>query len=530
MAPTQASQNILSAICTVINRCQTQVSLDACNSGVQATNGISSQLGLPSNGYNPYFALESAESSNQVEANSVATTACVNTINNLQCDSPTVVAAYNAANVNPFSGVPGMIPTPACNQVFTPAPSGTNLEVPIEMSGQGMASSTTAVTFSRTRTSLNTADYDGIVTYSFEIMANNNDTVSRNVHLVDANGTTVATISVPAKTSGAATRYRTIFAATSGASDYRIQLDGTSAASQLEVWVGRMLVQQVGATQTKIFVPLMVGLASTALTGDASLSNSQYGYVDDTYSFTYSQADVGWYVLWQKNNAAFSQLVANNPWTFEAVMNSDASNTSAYASIFDATTGSQVTASEVTTTSQTPVLVSSSFADSASNFNDRDIMEVQIKRGGTGPGLARIYRAGIWIKLNNLAHAEVYYRYLYSLTWLTGYGSGDETTYMVMLDKTLFSAPVSTYNELTGYVSGAGVSCTESVFDNGESDTAAIGAPVSGSGLTLSSTTLTRQRSAAFNITSADRFGFYVSAPTGSGACYPVNSFLVVGF
>ena len=146
--------------------------------------------------------------------------------------------------------------------------------------------------------------------------------------------------------------------------------------------------------------------------------------------------------LWKKNNSAFSQLAATNPWSFEAVLS--ASSGTVFASIFDATSGLQVGASEVSTASATPALVTSSFSDSASGFNDLDNMEVQIKETG---GNGYIYHAGIWIKLTNLTHAEVYYRYVSGFNWNSGSAAEDVAYGRVLIDPTFFYSP-SIYNEL----------------------------------------------------------------------------------
>lgn len=145
---TQASSAILYAICSTLNRCTSgQVSFTVCAAGVQNTNGLGAALGLAS-GYNPYSTLESAENAGQISANSVATTACTNTINNLDCASPSVSGAYNPGAPNPFAGVPGMIPLQSCNQVYTPPPTGVNLEAPIELVDYGVSSNTSPTIFS----------------------------------------------------------------------------------------------------------------------------------------------------------------------------------------------------------------------------------------------------------------------------------------------------------------------------------------------------------------------------------------------
>jgi hypothetical protein len=116
---TQASQEILFAICSVLDRCQGKVPFNTCMSGVSATKGIAATLGLPPGTYDPYSTLENAEASGTIRANLVNANSCVDTINILNCRSPSVKNAYNPTSSNPFSAVPNMIPAQACGAVFT---------------------------------------------------------------------------------------------------------------------------------------------------------------------------------------------------------------------------------------------------------------------------------------------------------------------------------------------------------------------------------------------------------------------------
>jgi hypothetical protein len=119
MNPTQASQEILFGICSVLNRCQ-QVPFDTCMSGVSATSGIAQQLGLPAWVYGPYSSIESAENSGAISATLSAENTCADTINNLSCTNSNVQNAYNSSSSNPFGAVLYMVPLASCGQVFTP--------------------------------------------------------------------------------------------------------------------------------------------------------------------------------------------------------------------------------------------------------------------------------------------------------------------------------------------------------------------------------------------------------------------------
>ena len=74
--------------------------------------------------------------------------------------------------------------------------------------------------------------------------------------IVDSTGTTKATISVPASTT-LPTRIRSAFTPNAGFDNYRVTLDGTTTTTQLQVVTARMLVNQTGATKTKLYIPLL---------------------------------------------------------------------------------------------------------------------------------------------------------------------------------------------------------------------------------------------------------------------------------
>jgi hypothetical protein len=103
----------------------------------------------------------------------------------------------------------------------------------------GLSSSTYPVLFFRSYTSLNTADYDGTVTYTFEVVAYNTDTVSHNVSLIDELG--VALTSIPIPSGSSSVRLRSSFTPDTGEGLYRVQLDATTSNDQLKAETARIL-------------------------------------------------------------------------------------------------------------------------------------------------------------------------------------------------------------------------------------------------------------------------------------------------
>jgi hypothetical protein len=401
---------------------------------------------------------------------------------------------------------------------------GINIEVPIELLDYGLASKVAPVLFARSRTTLSTVDYDGTVNYMLEVVATNADSFTRNVSLVNASGATIATIPVSGSLA-APTRLRVPFAPSTGADDYRLRLDGTAQANQLQIYAGRILVQQTGATQTRIYVPLTgayAGVASNADTSAASVDNAIFGGV-------YGQNNPHFFSLWRRNDSAFSQIAAGTPFTLEAVLGtSTAGSTTASVSLFDATSNTQVVASEVSTTSSAPSLVSASFAAGAAGFTNLDSMEVRIKNSG-GSSNAWIYKAGLWIRLTNLAHAEVVYRY--SKTDGDGGPAGQyQTGYDVtLLDLSRFSS-ATVYHEATGSISSSGTPCAEQLFDIGPLGSGPSGTSITASLLSFNTLTNSRQRTTALPLISGDQFISETLANMTSNICYISQPTIVVAF
>jgi hypothetical protein len=270
------------------------------------------------------------------------------------------------------------------------AATGMNLEVPIELTESKVYSSTSATTNENTRTSLNTADYDGTVSYSFEIFVDSSDTVSRDVTLIDTAGTTVATLTVPGYSS-TAKRYRTSFVPTSLANEYRIALPATTSSFQLNVYSGRILVKQMGATKTRLYFPL--------------IDSGQ----DNVNGTTYSQTNPNFYSQWKKESASLLDLVSGTPWTLEANLSDSNGSRVATAGLFNVRTGLLVTGASVSTSSTTSAIVKASFADNATNFSDLDNYELRLK-SSSNTSAAYLYKAGLWVSLTNLNHAQIHHR------------------------------------------------------------------------------------------------------------------------
>lgn len=383
----------------------------------------------------------------------------------------------------------------------SPAIAALNLEVPLEMVDQGLAalSGTGASNFQRSSIYLDPSDYDG-ATYYFEIVARNTDSTARSVYLRSST-TDYATIVVPAGTVGY-TRFgqATHWTPVTGKSLYLARLDRTSSADQLIVQSARIVVRQTNATKTRIQIPL------------AQMGHDGYqagfGWVDGTTSTAYSQGNSDYYSVWRKDSSRYADLNGTNPWTLEAALYNTGATATAYAALFNRSSGLQVAGAEISVTGSTITLVDVSFSDGATNFVHGSEYEVRIRTNNGSYRANLASAARLYVSLTNLSKADVVYR--------TGrMSAGTSETHLVeqrtLFDSALFTNP-TIYFEATGLCADAGTR----VFlrDHGTSDSGTGGSDVTGSGINFSSAAKIRVRSAAINPTAGDRFYARVAPST----------------
>jgi adhesin/invasin len=285
-------------------------------------------------------------------------------------------------------------------------PNGINIQVPIEMLDRGISSKTTALTFARSRTTLNTNDYVGqMTTYQFEIVADNtNATIAYNVSLVNSLGTIVpgSSISVPPATT--TKRFNITWTPTSGADNYRVQIAAASGSNIVKVHSARIIVEQTAAIETKIYIPLVGGDA----TGETNVDTTAAAATSVTGT-SLAQTPVNNYYPWTRTDTKYDTIASGNSWTLEAVIASNATSATATAQLVDS--GGLTIGSALTATATTPTLVSTSFASTATNFNDGDVLSLKLK-SSTATNIAYVFRAGLWVKLKFLKKTEIPFRLL----------------------------------------------------------------------------------------------------------------------
>lgn len=510
------ANKLLLSMCSVITNCH-GISETQCQSGVLNTSGFAAPLGL-STAFDTLPQISNAEKTGQITGNTASTQNCAQQVEKLDCSQPQVQNAYQPSQSNPFSESPSLFNNSSCNQVYVP---GVALETPVELVDKALASSTTDVTFSRTRTSFNTQDYDGTLTYMFEIVAVNQDSSARAVSLVNSSGTAVAIVTIPPNTSEA-TMFR-ISANPAGADNYRIELQGTSIAKQVEVFNARMLVRQQNATKTKIYIPLAGGY-----TGDSYGQDDFNARIDwSTYDNYNQESNTHYFSLWKKNSPSFKDLVANNPWTFESVMESSNLGDPTYAVIYNINSNTPVLDSELSVATTTPTLLSKSFSNTANNFNESDNFSVRIRNSGNGAGY--IYRAGLWVQLTNLQHAAIYYRTATTI-WVMQSNAQTYPWSAVRPNIALYSSPLNIFLEHTGYQGANNVPCAIQTLDAGIGDSGITGVAVPSSLVSFTSTTKTLKRTSNLNINSGHRYILEIQDTQAPAACIIPQSTMVLEF
>jgi len=371
-----------------------------------------------------------------------------------------------------------------------------NLQVPIELTDQSISSTVAPITFERTRTSFNTADYDGSVTYFMEAVVANYDSVPRSLYLVNGSNTAVSSIDVPANTT-APTRIRVTATPTTGYDTYRLQLSATADTGYLQVFSARLLVNQVGASRTKLYFPL---LSSSALPNELDLQGATHSSQSTTYD---SLPSAG---IFRRDVSQFSRIADYNAWTLETLV---AAGTGAAGSValmnFNLSTVVLGTESEFNNTGV--ALVQSPFDEGIAGFsssNNGHEYQISIKcRVNCQSETVGIYKAGLWLALHDLSKTQVVYRNSVAVSFASNPGVIEGAR--VSLDLGSFSNP-SVFHYAVGNLQMGTNSATVSVNTDGTNDSGSSQlTPVANSTLSFSSTTKSLMTSPALSIGAGSR-------------------------
>jgi adhesin/invasin len=373
-------------------------------------------------------------------------------------------------------------------------PNGINIQVPIEMTDRGLSSTTTAVTFSRTRTSLNTADYVADINdYMFEVVAENtNTTTSYTINLVNSAGTIITDSAIIVPPSTVAKRFNVLWTPTSGADNYRIRIPNTAVAGQIKVHSAKMIVEQTAAVATKIYIPL----SNFDYSGESSADTTAAAITSST-STTYATSN--YMTQWARNDVVYDAIAAGTPWTLETITSTSSTAGTVSASLYDKTANLPITQALTTVTGTTALTLSSvSFASTATNFNDGDILELRIKSNATNR-TARIYKAGLWLKLKFLKKAEVAFRLATRKATATSLALPDGR---FLWDAGAWSNP-TVFFQTTAIRSGTS---TVTLQDHGTNDNGTTSPTIVPGSTITPATTFGIQRSGALTLTDMNRY------------------------
>lgn len=400
-----------------------------------------------------------------------------------------------------------------------------NLEVPVELTDTPLKSKTTATLFSRTSTILTPTDYDGTVTYYYELVAKNTDGVARTVSL-KSGGTTYATVTIPATTSEL-TRIRETFTTVPVNGTYQVETPATTAIGSVMITSARAMIKQVGARKTRVYVPLA--------SQDQDYSSSLH-LDDDTQAFdscsntTYGSQYPEGNSLFRWDSSKWSTIPANGI-TLETVMsNSSAPTASARAILIakGASYSSMVGGVYATVNTTAFGVGTVSFGTGATNFPDNTDYEVRLAQNGGGT--ASLVKAGLWIQVTDIRKLQTFYR---TGGYLSTLDPHEWVENRQQIDQSLFSGTsmsVSPYFEVVGFLP-AGTSLSASLSGNAANDSGTSGlSTVSGSSSSISTgtaTSKTRTRSSALSLTNGDR---YLSHSLGSSAEKHTSSGIILEF
>jgi fibronectin type 3 domain-containing protein len=402
---------------------------------------------------------------------------------------------------------------PYSNEVSDFTTQVLNLRIPIEMVDRKILSRNVDTSFFRTQTTIDQGAYDGTVTYSFEVIAENADSVQRDVRLIDSSNNTVSVINLPAN--GVITRLINVANITNPKDIYRIQLEGTSTTSLVTIHQARVVVNQVGATRTRVYFPL-IGKSETASHEDFFAPVFANQQANQIFEFSVGSAN------FIKNSSRYAKIIDTNPWTLEAVVASSPGMTGSVA-LFNDSEGVEVNKTESLFSVNTPTLIEVPFDETVTGFtsdNENDSYRVALRCDGTcNPGDVALYRAGLWVDLENLRLADIPFRvtsYRSVNDLSSWYAFPDARTF---LDLAAFSNPTVFFSAMAALTGGSSVDMKLNSAGTSDDGTL-VSNPIANSTLTFTSFQNDTQTSSAITVNPNDRLFPSLEGP-GSTATVP---------
>ncbi len=277
-------------------------------------------------------------------------------------------------------------------------------QVPIELTDLAIASSgSNNIAFNRTLTTFDTNDYDGVTGLEFEVIGTNFDTTARSVGIVNESDVMMDFITIPANTFEP-TVFKSPITINSGAQKLRLELEQTTSDGQLSVYSAKLLVNQVNATKTKIYYPL--------LSSDESPINV------DADVFAYSTSDTVYHdfpqaSLFTRRALSLDKIIEYNAWELETLI-STVNGAEGILGLYNNNTSQLVAMTETRFSGPGVIITSIPFNEGVLQFrgvneghNYRLVLRCEYY---CSTGSVRIHKAGLWVKLRNLSKTSLVYR------------------------------------------------------------------------------------------------------------------------
>jgi hypothetical protein len=348
----------------------------------------------------------------------------------------------------------------------------------------------------------------------FEIVADNiNTSTAYTVSLFDSANIEVAAITVPANTNPMR-RFNVIFTPNDGLNNYRVRLPATASASQLKVHSGKIIVEQIAAVATKIYIPL----AGSDVTGESNSDTG--GSIASTTSTSFNQpTSMSFFNIWQRNDAVYDAIPATgNSWSLETVTSTNGTTGTATVALFNKNTGQQITAATTNVTGTTAVtMAQASFPSNAANFTNLNNLEIRMRSSSTSFS-NRLFKAGLWIKLKYLRSAEVFFR-------LANRRSSSSSS--TIADSRFFYDDSAWSNPTAFFQTNASNANSSVVLQSNNTNDFGTTSPLNVSGGSITPTsTYSIQRSSALTLTS--NFRYFVRHNRTSGTAVLGGAFMVI--
>ena len=346
------------------------------------------------------------------------------------------------------------------------------------------------------------SNYDGVQWAALEVVTTN--TNASTIDLLEDGGV-VATITLPASQTVVRQRSATFVPATgTHAYTYRVNYEN---GGTLSLYIPRLLINQVGATKTQVWVPIAGGLYSSALSDPFVYQTSNTSYEDpvhrggrfDWIASRWATVDaVEAYIVARSNNAGQGAYVELDNET-------------------DATVVGECHVANGLSYSEAAVDVTA-----AQNFHDGDRYKWRV-RSTNASYYAKVAAVFMRITLTSLSKGEVY--------WTAMFGGSGTAEIVAQHQRLLYTA--GDYSSPTRYVEAMGqldqTYYDACLYDHGTADTGTTGR-TDIVDLTLDSTTAIRLvRSSALTLTDGDRY-FGGAPQIAGGTRYVDHVWLVVAF